>query len=118
MADIRHLTPEELEAGLDLIRQSPGDRGVLELIVRRPAVGQREVRKPRAEELDELRRLLDDAPVWRRPGPRPQITPRPFIIARQTASSIRTMAVTPECPGYCTRLDFSGSGSARHLRCI
>lgn len=38
-----HVTAAELEAGLDLIRQSPKDSGVLELIVRRPAVDRREV---------------------------------------------------------------------------
>jgi len=38
----RHLTTEELEAGLEVVRQSPADDGVLELIVRRPAVGERE----------------------------------------------------------------------------
>ncbi|MBK8795980.1 MAG: MOSC domain-containing protein [Anaerolineales bacterium] len=41
--DIRHLTTAELEAGLDYTRQAPHDAGVLELIVRRPAVGSREV---------------------------------------------------------------------------
>ena len=40
---VRHLTFEELEAGLDHISQSPPDAGVLELIVRRPAIGVREV---------------------------------------------------------------------------
>jgi hypothetical protein len=40
---LRHLTTEELHAGLDGIRQSPKDEGVLELIVRRPRVGDREV---------------------------------------------------------------------------
>jgi MOSC domain-containing protein YiiM len=39
----RHLTITELEAALDTIRQSPTDNGVLELIVRRPAIGAREV---------------------------------------------------------------------------
>ena len=38
-----HLTLAELEAGLDEIRRSPGDEGRLELIVRRPAIGEREV---------------------------------------------------------------------------
>jgi hypothetical protein len=42
-ADIVHLTTEELEAGLDHIRQSPKDVGVLELIVRRPRIEEREV---------------------------------------------------------------------------
>ena len=40
---IIHLTKDELEAGLDNIRQSPKDEGLLELIVRRPEIEQREV---------------------------------------------------------------------------
>src|ERR1700738_2192040 len=39
----KHLTMNELEAGLDHIRHAPKDDGVLELIVRRPQVGAREV---------------------------------------------------------------------------
>jgi hypothetical protein len=39
----KHLTMEELEAGLEAIRQSPKDEGVLERIVRRPDFGKREV---------------------------------------------------------------------------
>jgi hypothetical protein len=38
-----HLDTDSLEAGLDEIRQSPRDRGTLELIVRRPVVDGREV---------------------------------------------------------------------------
>jgi hypothetical protein len=38
-----HLGTPDLEAGLDEIRQSPRDRGTLELIVRRPVVDGREV---------------------------------------------------------------------------
>jgi hypothetical protein len=40
---VRHLTKGELEAGLDEIRRSPRDGGVLELIVRRPRTDEREV---------------------------------------------------------------------------
>ena len=43
VAEIRHLSMEELEQGLDHIRQSPKDEGLLELIVRRPHVDAREV---------------------------------------------------------------------------
>ena len=39
----RHLTMEELQEGLEQIRRSPKDEGVLELIVRRPSVNAREV---------------------------------------------------------------------------
>lgn len=38
-----HLDLERLEAGIDEIRRSPADGGVLLMIVRRPAVDQREV---------------------------------------------------------------------------
>lgn len=40
---VRHLVTKELEAGLDRIRESPRDEGVLDLIVRRPQIGAREV---------------------------------------------------------------------------
>jgi len=40
---VTHRTTGQLEAGLDHIRQAPKDRGTLELIVRRPSVGAREV---------------------------------------------------------------------------
>jgi len=43
MAEVQHLTMEELEAGLDTVRQSPKNTGVLDLIVRRPGIGEREV---------------------------------------------------------------------------
>lgn len=38
----KHPTREDLEAGLDGIRRSPQAEGVLEMIVRRPRVGERE----------------------------------------------------------------------------
>jgi hypothetical protein len=40
---VEHLGPAELTAGLGHIRESPPDGGVVELIVRRPAVDEREV---------------------------------------------------------------------------
>jgi hypothetical protein len=43
MEQVKHLSTAELEAGLAHIRQSPRDHGVLDLIVRRPAVNEREV---------------------------------------------------------------------------
>jgi hypothetical protein len=39
---VPHLTTAVLEAGLDRVRDSPTDHGTVELIVRRPAVDQRE----------------------------------------------------------------------------
>jgi hypothetical protein len=43
MARVEHLSTAELEAGLGEVRDSPSDGGTVELIVRRPAVGEREV---------------------------------------------------------------------------
>lgn len=61
-----HPTRTEIETGLDPIRQSPADGGVLELIVSRPATGRREV-LPLAE-LDLTHGLVGDN--WRARGSR------------------------------------------------
>jgi hypothetical protein len=53
MVDVKHLTMAQLEAGLDDIRQSPKDEGALQLIVRRPQVGEREVLEEGALDADE-----------------------------------------------------------------
>jgi hypothetical protein len=64
MIDITYLSVSELEAGLDSIRQSPADSGVLEMIVRRPALGEREVLGEGYLDLDEG--LVGD--TWRARG--------------------------------------------------
>ena len=43
MADVDHRTTAEFEAALDHLRESPSDGGTVELIVRRPAVDEREI---------------------------------------------------------------------------
>jgi len=62
----RHLSMAELEAALDTIRQSPKDHGVLELIVRRPRVGARDVLEE--GELDPVVGLVGD--TWSTRGSR------------------------------------------------
>lgn len=64
MPAIRHLSMSELEAGLDEIRRAPKDNGVLEMIVRRPQVGEREI-LPEGE-LDLSEGLVGDN--WRKRG--------------------------------------------------
>src|SRR5882672_6525919 len=64
---VRHLTMEELEAGLDEIRQSPQDEGVLRLIVRRPRTDQREVLEE--GELHPVEGLVGDG--WKMRGSTP-----------------------------------------------
>jgi hypothetical protein len=61
MAEATHLTTVELEAGLDTIRQSPKDEGVIALIVRRPQIDAREVLEE--GELDLTEGLVGDS--WR-----------------------------------------------------
>lgn len=51
--EIKHLTTEEFEAELDQIRQSPKDKGVLKLIVRRPQENEREVLEAGALDVNE-----------------------------------------------------------------
>ena len=63
MAGLKHLTMAELEAGLDEIRQSPRDEGVLQLIVRRPQIEEREVLE--AGELDPATGLVGDSWISR-----------------------------------------------------
>jgi hypothetical protein len=43
VTEARHLSTAELEAGLPAVRRSPRGTGTLELVVRRPAVDEREV---------------------------------------------------------------------------
>ena len=55
---MKHLTMQELEAALDHLRKAPKDEGVLELIVRRPQVDEREV--VHEAELDPTKGLIGD----------------------------------------------------------
>jgi len=57
-----HLTTEELQSGLDHIRRSPKDEGMLDLIVRRQAINEREVLEQ--AELDLIQGLIGD--TWNR----------------------------------------------------
>ena len=58
-ATIKHLTMTELESALDHLRNSPKDDGVVELIVRRPRVNEREVLEE--AELDPVNGLIGDS---------------------------------------------------------
>jgi hypothetical protein len=70
-----HLTLEQLHAGLERIRQSPKTVGVLELIVRRPAVSEREV-LPQGE-LDPADGLRGDTWKIRSSSRMPDRSPHP-----------------------------------------
>jgi len=60
---MRHLTTLELEAALDHLREAPKDDGVVQLIVRRPQVEEREVVEE--AELDPVKGLIGDSWCFR-----------------------------------------------------
>jgi len=72
---VKHLTMAELEAGLDEIRQSPKDEGVLELIVRRPRTNEREILQQ--GELHPADGLVGDSWKVRRSSSTPDGSPHP-----------------------------------------
>ena len=73
----KHLTMSELEAGLDEIRRAPKDEGVLELIVRRPGVNDREILEAAELHLDEG--LIGDSWKRRRSKTTPDGSPNPLM---------------------------------------
>src|SRR6185436_3061562 len=72
---VKHLTTEELEAALDHLREAPKDEGVLQLIVCRPAVDQRQVLD--LAELDPFKGLIGDNWVVRGSSKTPDGSPHP-----------------------------------------
>ncbi|HVQ36596.1 MAG TPA: hypothetical protein VMS31_03635 [Pyrinomonadaceae bacterium] len=72
---MKHLTMAELEAGLDEIRRAPKDEGLLELIVRRPRVDEREVLEEAELHLSEG--LVGDSWISRPSSRTPDGSPHP-----------------------------------------
>jgi len=88
----RQLTMQELEAALDTIRDAPKDSGVLELIVRRPEVGQREVIGE--GELDPVVGLVGDS--WSRRTSRRTADGRPHPEMQLNIMSTRVVALVAQ----------------------
>jgi hypothetical protein len=95
MTVITHLAMEELSAGLEHIRQSPKERGVLEMIVRRP---HEDAREPLEQgRLDPEQGLAGDDWRLRRSGRTPDGTPNPDTqLTLMNARAIAMMAGTRE----------------------
>src|SRR3981081_1319873 len=72
-----HLTMSNLKAGLDEIRRAPKDEGVLELIVRRPGVNDREILESAQLHRDEG--LVGDSWKRRRSKTTPDGSPNPLM---------------------------------------
>jgi MOSC domain-containing protein YiiM len=82
-------TREELDAGLDEVRRSPADAGRLELIVRRPRAGEREVVSQ--GQLDLVEGLVGDN--WLTRGSRHTSDGRALPDAQVTVMSSRAVAL-------------------------
>jgi hypothetical protein len=74
-ATVKHLTRLELEASLDELRQAPKDEGVVQLIVRRPEIEQREVLEEAT--LDPVAGLIGDNWITRGSKRTPDGSPHP-----------------------------------------
>ncbi|HEU4836603.1 MAG TPA: hypothetical protein VFS90_19380 [Pyrinomonadaceae bacterium] len=72
---MKHLTMPELEAALDHLREAPKDEGVLQLIVCRPAVDERQILHE--AELDPLKGLIGDNWIVRGSSKTPDGSPHP-----------------------------------------
>lgn len=77
-------TAEQLRAGLSHVRAAPADDGTLELIVRRPAVDEREVLED--AELDARLGLVGDS--WSRRGTRPNPKSQVTVMNARAAALI------------------------------
>ena len=88
----KHLTTEELEAGLDEIRRAPKDEGVLELIVRRPGVNDREVLTEGELDLDEG--LVGDS--WQRRRSKTTTDGSPNPLMQLNIMNVRVIALVAQ----------------------
>jgi hypothetical protein len=91
---VRHLTTAELEAGLTEVKGSPADRGSLRLIVRRPAVGERELLE--SATLDRTVGLVGDN--WPVRGSRDTVDGAPNPDAQITVMNVRASQLVADDP--------------------
>jgi len=91
---VAHLSTAELEAGLAVVRGSPPDHGTVELIVRRPAVDQRETLLE--AELDVAAGLLGDTWPVRGSTSTPDGSPQPD--AQLTVMNSRAALLVAQVP--------------------
>ena len=88
---MKHLTTSELEAGLDAIARSPKDAGALEMIVRRPQVGEREILDE--GQLDPVEGLVGD--TWKIRSSKRTADGSPHPEMQVTLMNVRKVASGP-----------------------
>jgi len=89
MLDIQYLSMTELEAGMDHIRQSPKNDGILKMIVRRPNVDEREALYE--GELSTTEGLVGD--TWKSRGSSHTANGSPSVNAQITIMNARAIAL-------------------------
>jgi hypothetical protein len=89
MPDIKHVPLAELEDGLEIVRRSPKEEGSLDLIVCRPAVGERELLEE--GKLDLLEGLVGD--TWRMRGSSRTVDGSPDPDTQLTLMNARVIAL-------------------------
>ena len=92
---VRHLTISELEAGLDEIGRAPKDGGAVEMIVRRPEIGEREILQEGA--LDLVDGLVGDSWKIRSSKRTTDGTPHPDM--QLNLMNSRVVALLAQDPG-------------------
>ena len=92
--EVRHVTTDELMAGLDEIRRSPKDEGILALIVRRPAIDAREILERAALDLQEG--LVGDS--WSLRGSSRSIDGGPHPLMQLNVMNARAVALVAQSP--------------------
>ena len=88
-----HLNMEQLQAGVDHIRRSPADQGVLQLIARRPDIGKRELL--REGQLDPGEGLVGDN--WKTRGAASNPPREPNPLAQLTIMNARAADLVATC---------------------
>ena len=89
MLNVLHLSMTELEAGMDHIRQSPKDHGLLKMIVRRPNIDEREMLNE--GELNTTEGLVGD--TWKARGSSHTADGSPNSHAQITIMNARSIAL-------------------------
>jgi hypothetical protein len=94
MEAVKYLSMTELEAGMETIRQSPRDHGILRMIVRRPGIDEREAIEH--GELDLSEGLVGDS--WRTRGSSHTVDGSANVDAQITVMNARAIELLAQEP--------------------
>ena len=108
-----HVMKAELEAGLDEIARSPCDTGRLEMIVRRPQVGEREVLD--VAELDTVDGLVGD--TWKHRGSKRSIDGGPHPEMQLNIMNTRVIALVAGAAGTSPAINCSSTWTSAPRIC-